>query len=128
MMVDPAIRIPNLPNGQIVDENGNATDDELTFRHALITSLQKNFGNEGLVMPVLSDDPVGTPNAQTALQKLATIQNNQNEQLQYTCALGTMIYVETDPNDYTQDTVRIAVRNTNDYPLSAPLFKTVTLT
>ena len=40
---NPVIRIPNLPIGQIVDENGNATDDELSFRHALITSLQNNF-------------------------------------------------------------------------------------
>lgn len=42
-MVDTVIRVPNLPTGQIVDPDGNATDDELTFRHGLVTSLQKTL-------------------------------------------------------------------------------------
>jgi len=53
---NPYIRVPNLPNGQITDANGNATDDEITFRNALITGLQKNFGNEGCVFPTQTYD------------------------------------------------------------------------
>ncbi len=122
------MNIPNLPVAPMVDKEGNATDIELTFRQNLITALQQGAGAEGLVIPTLSDDPVGTPNAQTALQKLATIQNNQNAQGQYTCALGTTLYVEVDPSDFMQDIVVIAFRNANDYPDSAPTFKTVTVT
>lgn len=110
------IRIPNLPFGQIVDDKGNPTDDELTFRQALVSSLQQYMGDEGLVPPTQSE-----------VNKDA-IQNHTNSQGQYTCALGTILYVIPDPLDYTQDKVMIAVRNSNDYPDSAPLFKTVTLT
>lgn len=99
-------RIPNLPLGKIVDDNGNPTDDELTFRQALVTSLQNYMGNEGLVAPT-----------QTATN-ITTIQNNQNSQGQYTCAFGTIIY------DSTNNSIKIAIDNGS----GAPLFKTVTLT
>jgi hypothetical protein len=103
---NPVIRVPNLPIGQIVDENGNATDDELTFRHALITNLQNNFGNEGVVVPT-----------QTAAN-INTIQNNQLANGQYSCAFGTIIY------DSTNNLIRIAI----DDGTGKPIFKTVTLT
>lgn len=109
------IRVPNLPIGRLVDENGYPTDDFLTFLQGLTQSLQQNYGAEGLVMPTQS--PSNT----------LIIQNNQNAQGAYTCQLGTMLYVQ-DATDYTLDKVQIAVRNANDYPESAPLFKTVTLT
>ncbi len=114
-------RIPNLPLGQIVNDNGMATDDELAFRQALITSLQSYMGNEGLVAPTqIEGSAPGT-------DYVTQIQNHQNAQGQYTCQLGTIIYSQH-PTDYTQDKVVIAVRNSNDYPVSAPLFKTITLT
>lgn len=119
-MAEPVLRVPNLPTGKIADENGMATDDELIFRQNLITSLQNNFGNEGLVMPTQNNE---APPADYVTQ----IQNNQNENGQFTCQLGTMLYVIADPLDYTQDKVMIAVRNDNTYPATAPLFKTVTL-
>ena len=119
------IRIPNLPMGPLVDQNGMPTDEEQTFRQALITLLQTFIGDEGLVIPTQDE----------ASELL--IQNNTEETpagtygtpiVTYTCALGTMLYVIPDPNDYTHDKVVVAVRNSNDYPDSAPLFKTVTLT
>lgn len=110
------MNIPNLPLAPMVDKDGNATDVELTFRQNLISALQEGAGPEGVVFPTVNPT------------QLTTIQNNQNPQGQYTCALGTTLYVEVDPADYTQDIVVIAVRNSNDYPNSAPLFKTVTLT
>lgn len=83
------VRIPNLPMGRIVDENGKATDDELTFRQALLTLLQQLAGTEGLVMP------------QQTTANITAIQNNRMNvpvgntggvnQI-YTCAYGTMIY------------------------------------
>jgi hypothetical protein len=85
------IRVPNLPTGQIVDKEGNATDDELTFRHALITSLQQNFGSEGLVAPTQPYDD------------MLIIQNNQipdpvtGNPNQYTCQFGTCLYVPDFP-------------------------------
>lgn len=119
------IRVPNLPDGQIVDDQGYGTSDELNFRHTLITNLQRLFGSEGVVIPTQS-------NGTAPLDFVTQIQNNQASNPitgmpgAYTCQLGTMLYV-IDPNDYTQDKVMIAVRNTNDYPNSPPLFKTVTL-
>lgn len=121
-LIQQDIRVPALPTGQIVNKDGYATDNELLFRNQLITSLLKNFNNEGLVIPVqLNGIVVGVDDYVTQ------IQNAQNIQGQFTCALGTMLYVIPDPTDYTQDKVMIAVRNTNTFPNTAPLFKTVTL-
>lgn len=105
------IRIPNLPVGQIVDKNGNPTDDELTFRQALITSLQRNFGNEGIVAP--------TQDA----TNITAIQNNQLPDPvtgipnQYSCAYGTFLY------DSSTNTMRVAIDN----GAGAPIFKTLVL-
>jgi hypothetical protein len=85
------IRIPNLPNGRIVDDNGNATDDEITFRHALISQLQLLFGSEGCVVPTQS------------YANMIIIQNNQIPNPitgiadQYTCQFGTCLYVPDFP-------------------------------
>lgn len=106
----PVIRIPNLSTGRMVDDNGNATDDESTFRQTLITSLQTNFGDEGVVLPTQS------------YANILTIQNNfESDPITglpvYTCQYGTMIYNSTD------NSIMIAVDNGG-----VPLFKTVTLT
>lgn len=100
------IRVPNLPMGKMVDENGMPTDNELAFRQQLITTLNQLFGNEGCVVPT-----------QTAAN-ITVIQNNVNPQGQYTCAFGTILY-NSDANS-----IMIAVDN----GAGAPLFKTVTLT
>ena len=109
------VRIPNLPMGRIVDENGKATDDEMTFRQALLTLLEQIVGTEGLVMPQQSSD------------NIATIQNNimyvpvanaATPNAIYTCAYGTMIY------NTTANSVQIAIDNGS----GEPIFKTVTLT
>ena len=84
-----SFRIPNLPMGQIVDEKGMPTDDELTFRQALIGLLQQFFGEEGMLMP-----------QQTAADIL-TIQNNTQATpgatpgTDHTCAPGTFLYDTT---------------------------------
>lgn len=108
-----AIRIPNLPTAKIVDENGFPTDDELTFRQALITLLQKNFGEEGLVAPTQSNAlmPVG-------VDYINQIQNNQLPDGQYTCQYGTILY------NSTANSMMMAI----DDGAGAPIFKTVTLT
>lgn len=111
----PVVKIPNLPLGPIADEKGNATQAFLTFLQTLLSQLQLNFGAEGCVVPT------------QPTTNIATIQNNQNIQGQYTCQPGTILYV-LNAADYTLDSVKIAVRNSNDYPSTAPLFKTVTLT
>lgn len=99
-------RIPNLPQNKMVDENGNPTPEELTFREALVTSLQNNLGSEGVVIPT-----------QTAAN-ITKIQNNQLPNGAYSCQFGTMIY-NSDANS-----IMIAVNNGS----GAPIFKTVTLT
>ncbi len=114
------IRVPTLPMGEMVTKDGMPTDDELLFRNQLIVSLQKNFSNEGLVIPVQG-------NAASPADYVTQIQNHQNLKGQFTCALGTMLYVIPDQADYTQDKVMIAVRNDNTFPLTAPIFKQVTL-
>lgn len=82
------IRVPNLPVGKIVDDNGNSTDDELTFRQALITSLQNNFGNEGVVIPSQTND--AAPD-----NFINQIQNNQLPNGEYTCGFGRFLYDAT---------------------------------
>ena len=90
--LDPLlIRIPNLPQGKLVDEQGNPTDDELTFRQRLITSLQDNFGNEGVVAPSQSTADI------------TTIQNHQLPNGAYTCQGGTLIY------DLTTNELKVAI-------------------
>jgi hypothetical protein len=105
-MTNTVIRIPNLPIGKMVDDEGNPTTGELTFRNALVSSLQNYVGNEGLVAPTqLASD-------------ITVIQNNQLSNNEYTCAFGTIIY------DSTNNSIRIAVNNGS----GAPVFLTVTLT
>lgn len=110
------MNIPDLPVSQIAAADGYPTPEENQFRQNLIQALQLGASEEGLVAPTQSQ------------ANMLVIQNNQNAQGQFTCALGTILYVIPDPNDYTQDKVMIAVRNDNTYPNTAPLFKTVTLT
>lgn len=104
------VRIPNLPTGAIVDSSGNPTSDEMLFRQALLSLLQKLVGNEGLVMPT-----------QTAAD-ITVIQNNQITTAsgvpnQFTCAPGTFLYNST--NDTVQVSILVA---------GVPVFKTVTVT
>lgn len=103
-MTEKVVRIPNLPLGKLVDTDLNPTDDEITFRHTLITSLQKNFGDEGVVIPT-------QPTA-----NITIIQNNQNQATppQYTCQAGTFIY------DSDTNSVKVAI-----LVAGVPTFKTV---
>lgn len=114
-ITDNTSRFPTLPLGNITNEDGTATQEEMMFRNNLITSLNNLSGNEGLVMPIQSQ------------ANMINIQNNKNIQGFYTCQLGTMLYIQ-DAVDFNKDKVVIAVRNSNDYPNSAPIFKKVTLT
>ena len=88
------IRVPNLPNGKIVDEEGNASDDELTFRQGLVSSLQQNFGNEGVVVP-------SQTNAASPDNFIRQIQDNRTPNPvtgapdQYTCGFGRFLYDAT---------------------------------
>lgn len=117
------MNIPNLPISPIVKTDGYPTDVEANFRQVLIKTLQQNAGPNGLVMPTISAS--GT---MTATETLTAIQNQQNSQGQYVCQLGTMLYVQVDAADYTQDKVVIAFRNDNTYPVTPPIFKVVTVT
>ena len=105
------IRIPNLPTGPIVNDKGNPTDGESTFRRILITSLQKNFGNEGVVVSAQSA---------TDILKIQnnTVYNPATGNNEFTCQFGTILY------NSTANSIMIAI----DDGTGAPLFKTVTLT
>ncbi len=59
-MSNQVVRIPSLPIGQMVDENGNPTQQEQTFRVGLINSLQQNFGPEGMVAPAQAFSDIQT--------------------------------------------------------------------
>lgn len=90
------IRVPNLPLGPMVDEKGNPAASEMTFRQALISGLQQNFGNEGLVAP--SQQNTTAPN-----DAVTVIQNNQvvnpaTGLLEYTLKPGTFLYDSTNNN------------------------------
>lgn len=105
------IRIPNLPIGPIVNDKGVATDGESTFRRILITSLQKNFGNEGVVVPTQSAADI------LKIQN-NTVYNPATGNDEFTCQFGTILY------NSTANSIMIAI----DDGTGAPLFRTVTLT
>lgn len=101
-MADPVIRVPNLPMGLMVDKEGLATDGENIFRQALISSLQSNFGNEGLVPP-------SQTTANIAIIAAHTLPNGE-----YTCQPGTMIY------DTDTDELKVAI-----LVVGVPTFKVI---
>lgn len=104
------MNIPNLPTGNIVDENGALTSVWLTFFQNLISTLQLNASDNGLVAPM-----------QTAAN-IAVIQNNTMPNPSggspiYTCAYGTSVY------NVTANSIMYSVNDGS----GAPIFKTVTL-
>lgn len=103
------IRIPNLPVGRLVDENGNTTDEEQTFRQTLISSLQDNFGSEGCVVPSQTTDNI------TKIQNHTVIDQATGNSV-YTCKGGTLIY------DTDTDELKVAILSGG-----IPSFKVVTV-
>lgn len=82
------VRIPALPSGRIVDDKGNPTADELTFRQTLVTLLNQILGNEGLVITSQT-----TANISTIVANTSTTQGTSNTV--YTCLPGTLFYNST---------------------------------
>lgn len=90
------IRVPNTPIEQWVDEKGYPTPATQTFLYTLITSLQQNFGNEGLVAPSQPQDATTTP----PTDYISQIQNNTvvdpaTGTPMYTCGYGRFLYDST---------------------------------
>ena len=111
------IRVPNLPTGAVVDESGMATDDELVFRQNLISSLQQNFGNEGVIVPTQT-------NAASPNDFIKQIQDNRIPDPvtglpnQYTCGFGRFLY------DATNNRILVSI----DGGGGVPAFMEVTIT
>lgn len=99
------VRIPNLHMGEMVDNTGYPTDDEMTFRQVLITNLQRLFGNNGVVLPSLTTVEIGY------------VENNVDIQGRKTCAYGTMVY------DKTVNQVKVAINIGGN-----PVFKVIPYT
>ncbi len=119
------IRVPNLPLGTMVDNAGVPTSSEMVIRQTLIRSLQKNFGNEGLVPPSQPNTPAPLPlPAPTPPDNpILKIQNNRvinqtTGQLEYTCQGGTLIY------DSTNNQLLVCILDGS----GVPTFKVVTVT
>ncbi len=110
-MADRVIRVPNLPIGQLVDKEGHPTDDFLTFLQALTTSLQNNYGPEGLVMPTQT-------NAAAPNNFIRQIQNHQLSNGAYTCGFGRFLY------DGTNNRILVSI----DGGAGVPAFQEVTIT
>lgn len=112
------IRVPNLPIGKMVDENGIATPEEQMFRQALLTLLQTAFNNQGVLVP-----------SQTAADVLkiqnnvVTKQSGSTTLTSYSCQFGTILYSPSTatypalPNDF------LAVSMNDGTANQAPLFK-----
>lgn len=105
------IRIPILPTGVLVKEDRTASEDELTFRQSLITSLQQNFGNEGLVMPTQT-------NGLAPENYIKQIQDHQLPNGTYTCGFGRFLY------DATNNRILVSI----DGGGGVPAFQEVTIT
>jgi hypothetical protein len=99
------MRIPNIPVGKVLNEEGYLSDEFKTFFYELIKTMQENLGDEGLVSPT-----------QTA-SNLTIIQNNVLPNGAYSCKFGTTLY------DSTNNTGRFAIDNGS----GAPIFKTFVL-
>lgn len=106
------IRVPNLPIGKMVGENGEATDDEMLFRQTLVSSLQRLFGSEGCVLPTQS------------YANMLVIQNKQLPSGAYSCAFGTGLYVPDFPVLAVPTPSIVFSVNSGG---GVPLFKRVTL-
>lgn len=113
-ITDPAVRVPNLPLGPIVDDKGNPTQNEQLFRQSLIDLLQLYLSPEGIVAPVQSPANV------------TVIQNGTNASGQATMLPGTIIY-EQDPADFNNDALIVAFRSSNTTG-AVPTIKTITVT
>lgn len=112
VVVDPVIRIPNLPSGRLVDENGMPTEEELTFRQALLTLLQNLFGAEGLVPPAQPTTNI------TAISTNTQQAQGASDSPVYTMQPGTIIF---------DSTLRTLVVNLPT-ALGVPQIKTVNVT
>ncbi|MHB9161403.1 MAG: hypothetical protein ACYC6W_11060 [Nitrosotalea sp.] len=86
-----------------VDKDGRLTTQASGVLNQLLDTLNSNIGTEGLVSPSQSS------------ANITTIQNNQNQKGQYTCAFGTLLY------DSDNNLLKVALSNSG-----APLFKTIT--
>lgn len=105
------LNIPNLPAlSPVVDDDKNRTPVEQIFMQQLITQLQQNAGPEGLVAPTQTNV---APNF-----NITTIQNNQLDNGEYTCAFGTFLY------NATTNSIIVTI----DDGTGKPVFKTVTVT
>jgi len=118
---NPNIRIPNLPKGKIVDENGYPTVEEQTFRQTLLTLLQNNLGDMGTVVTSLSQSNINqiVNNTQTM-----TVPGNPSI-VTYTCPFGTLFYnidapSMSNPGGYG---LQVTVNNGG----GVPVLKTVTI-
>jgi hypothetical protein len=85
------MNIPNVPSSKIVDPDGNPTSIEQLFRQQLISELQDNASNEGLVAP---SQPT---------TNITSIQNNQLANGEFTCGGGRFIY------DSTTNTMKVSI-------------------
>jgi hypothetical protein len=100
------MNIPSLDLGgvQWVDGEGRLTDIAQSFMDLLLQVLTLNAGPEGLVAPSLS------------AANITVIQNNQDDEGNYTCQFGTIVY-DTDNNQ-----LKVALNNGG-----APLFHVITV-
>ncbi len=108
------LRIPNLPMGPLVDKDGRPTDEEQTFRQALVTLLENILSEEGLVMPSQTTVNINAIQNFTETTPSGTY---GTPIVRYTCQAGTFIY-DTDLN-----VVKVAILVGGN-----PIFKTVTVT
>jgi len=96
-----------LPVEGLIDKStGDIDDNWRQFFDQLINTLQKFAGEEGIVLPP------------QAASNITIIQNNQLQNLSYTCNFGTGLY------NSTANSIMFAINNGS----GAPIFKTATLT
>lgn len=102
------MNIPNYLEIKVIDEKGYFTPQWKIVMQQLLTELQNNASNEGLVAP--SQDA----------SNITTIQNNQVNNpapppsTLYTCQFGTLLY------DSTNNLLKVALSNAG-----VPDFKTI---
>jgi hypothetical protein len=118
------VRIPNLPMGRIVDQDGRPTDEEMFFRQSLVSLLLDLIGAQGIVVPSQTQTDVD----KIARNTVSTPDGSGGDITTFTCQLGTLLYVPSTAVYPTPPDDKLVVAMDDGTVDHAPTFKTITVT
>lgn len=118
------VRIPNLPMGRIVDQDGRPTDEEMFFRQSLLSLLLELIGAQGVVVPSQTQ----TDADKIATNTVDTPDGSGGMITSFTCQLGTLLYIPSTATYPAAPNDKLVVAMDDGTAAHAPTFKTITVT